>query len=454
MKITIRKDVLALTAPIMVEQIFVNLLGIVNTIMAARVGKEALSAIGMVDSMNALVLAFFSALALGGTVVVAQLTGQANRRQASFASVQTLVSGLLISLLLALLVWLFRAPLLKTLFSTAEPLVMQYMNVYLSITLLTYPLIALTLIACGALRGAGDTRTPMKVNILMNVLNVFLSYICIYGVDIGVFHLPGYGVAGAAVGLGLARLIGMLYLFAIMLNRACVLRLGSLRGFRFDLILQRAVFAIGIPSSVETLMFQGGKLITQIMVVGMGTTSIAANYIAFSIVMLLNIPGQALSMTATTLVGQQIGRGDEAGAEDTLRHILKLSTVLLVALGLLFFPLVTTFTGLYSSDAHVIGQASMLLHANCLLMFLYSTTFVLPSGLKGAGDAKYAMITTMIGMWVFRIAFGYFLGIVLGMGLFGVWCGMFTDWVVRSALYLLRLKSGRWKNNRVLGAMA
>lgn len=450
MKIPIRKDVIALTGPILVEQIFISMLGIVNTIMSARIGKEALSAIGMVDSLNSVIQAFFVALAVGSTVVVAQYTGRGNKEMADSACVQSLVSGLLLALTMSLMIWIFRAPLLSALFSDAEPLVTLHMNTYLGITLLTYPLIGLTSIACGALRGAGDTSTPMKVNSLMNVLNVFLSYVCIYGLHIGFIDIPGWGVAGAATGLGLARLLGAIYLFYIMLRKDSVLNLAGLRGFKFHAALQRSVFSIGIPSSMEHMMFTGGKLITQIMVVGMGTSAIAANYIGFSVVTIMNIPGMALSLAATTLVGQFMGRQDSQGAEETMKYIIKLSTVCLVSMGLLCYPLMHLLVSMYSSDPKVVDLATTVLHWNSLLMVFYSTTFVLPAALKGAGDAKYAVFTTLIGMWVFRIALGYTLGVYLGFGLLGVWFGMFTDWAVRSTLYLLRLRSGRWKHNRVI----
>ena len=450
MKITLRKDVVTLTGPILVEQIFISMLGVVNTIMSARIGKEALSAIGMIDSLNSVIQAFFVALSIGSTVVVAQYTGRGDKTMADHACVQSLVSGLLLALAISLSIWLFQAPLLDALFGSAEPLVTQHMNTYLSITLLTYPLIGLTSIACGALRGAGDTSTPMKVNTLMNVLNVFLSYVCIYGLNLGVVQIPGFGVAGAATGLGLARLIGLIYLFSIMLSKYSVINLASLRQFKFNIPLQRSIFAIGIPSSMENMMFTGGKLITQIMIVGMGTTAIAANYIGFSVVNIMNIPGMALSLAATTLVGQFMGRGDSQGAEETLKYIIKLSTICLVTMGLICYPLMRLLVGMYSNDPAVVDLATTLLHWNCLLMVFYSTTFVLPAAPKGAGDAKYAVFTTLIGMWVFRIVLGYFIGIYLGFGLLGVWFGMFIDWAVRSSLYLLRVRSGRWKHHRVI----
>lgn len=454
MKLNIRRDVIGLSLPILAEQFFVNLMGMVNVIMAGRIGKEAVSAIGMVDSINSVLQACFSALAVGGTVVVAHYVGQGSRRMASEATLQALVSSFLISACFSLLIWLFKHPLLSVLYSTAEPAVMAYMHTYLGITLFTYPLISLSLVASGALRGAGDTKMAMKANTLMNVLNVIFSYVFIYGLHLKNAHftldLPGYGVAGAAIGITSARVIGAVYLLGSLLRGGGVLRLRGVRRFRFNWDIQRSIFGIGVPSSVESLMFQGGKLVTQIMVVGMGTVAIAANYIAFSIVMLLNIPGNALSMAATTLVGQNMGRGDKVEAERTLWYVIKLATVCLVSMGILCFSFTPYLASLYTTDAEIIQLASLVVRINCCFMLFWATTFVLPSGLKGAGDAKYAMVTTLIAMWVFRIMLGYALGVVFGFGLVGVWFGMFVDWMVRSVLYVLRLRSGKWLEHQVI----
>ncbi len=454
MKIEIRRDVLTLSLPIFAEQFFVNLMGMVNTIMAGRIGKEAVSAIGMVDSINSVLQACFSALAVGGTVVVAHYVGQGNRRMAGEATLQALASGLLIATLFSLLVWLFKAPLLSAIFSTAEPQVMRNMQTYLGITLLGYPLVAVALIASGTLRGAGDTKTPMKANTLMNVLNVILSYLFIYGLHLKNSHFtidfPGFGVAGAAIGITLSRAVGTLYVLYSLVRGTGGLRLRGVSKFRFDWDIQRSIFGIGVPSSVEALMMQGGKLLTQIMVVSMGTVAIAANYIAFSIVMLINIPGNALSVAATTLVGQSMGRGDKQGATSTLWYVIKFATVALVGLGLLCIPFTSWLASLYSTDPEVIAMASLVVRINCCFMLFWATTFVLPSGLKGAGDAKYAMATTLIGMFLFRLILGYVLGVVLDFGLVGVWFGMFFDWIVRSILYVLRLRSGKWLQNQVI----
>ncbi len=449
MKIAIRPDVLRLTLPVLFEQFFVHLLGTVNTIMASRLGKEAVSAIGMVDSINAVINALLSALAIGATVVVAQSVGRGNRARAGAGAWHALAAGTLFACAVALLLIAARGPVLHLLYRGIDAEVMAHMETYLAISALAFPLTALTVIGCGALRGAGETASTMKVNTLINILNVAFSYVLIYGVQLplGPFQLatPAFGVAGAATGLTLARLGGVLYLARTMQRQRAVLPLGRPREWRFDATLLRAVFAIGVPASLESLVFNGGKLVVQVFIVGMGTVAIAANYIAFSISNLINIPGAALAVSLTTLVGHDAGRGDYPAARRTMWHVLRVSWVCMAVIGVLFIPLAPSVVGLYSTDPGVIDTGSLLVRMNCAFLICYPTTFVLPNGLKGAGDATYTLATTVIGMLLFRLLLGYLLGVTLGFGVVGVWCGIIADWLVRSALYLHRLRGTRWQ---------
>lgn len=451
--VLLRRDVIALTTPVFFEQLFVSMLGTVNTIMAARIGRDAVSAIGMVDSINLIIFSLFSALAIGATVVVAQYVGRSERGQAGRAAMQALASSILLAVTLATVCVLWREPLLRLIYGNPGATVETYMHEYLLITAPAYPLMAITLVVSGALRGAGETRMAMQANTLMTFVNVVLSYVLIYGLHLrspaGGFDIPGYGVTGAAAAIFLARLAGCVYLIMALRREQHLLPL-CLRGFRFDAALQSAVFAIGIPCGIESLLFNGGKLLVQVMVVGMGTVAVAASFIAFSISTILNIPGNALGVAITTLVGQNIGRGDERAAEGDMRYVLMFSCALMACIGLACTPLAPWLVGLYSSDAGVVRTGSMLVRMNCLFLVVFPCAFVLPNGLKGAGDARYAMMTTLIGMWTFRICLGYVFGVVFGWGVAGVWLGMFTDWLVRSALYLARLSGGRWKGRHLI----
>lgn len=450
-----RREIFGLTLPIVLEQIFITLLGVVNTIMVSRVGEEAVSAVGMVDSFNYIFIAFFTALAVGGTVVIAHYTGKGSNRDVNETAKQVIVSGAGLSLVVTIVIYYARKWLLVLLFGAAEAAVLDNAEVYFQISLVTYPLIALALIINGILRGTGDTRTPMKVNIIMNILNVIASYFLIYGFKLhtGPFnmHLDGFGVKGAALGIALARSTGTALLLMVILKGTDRVKVNGLLKFKFDVQKQKSIFGIGIPASTESLMFQGGKLITQIFIVSMGTASIASNSIGGSIFGFINVPGLAFSTAATTLIGMYMGRGETEKAEKAMMYMTMISSVSLMIPCALSFPFAKVLVSFYTDNPEVIKLATTLVRVQAFMVpVFWSIAFVLPAGLKGAGDARYTMVTSMIGMWAFRVVLGYVFGIPLGLGVLGVWLGMYVDWMVRGTLYFIRLRRGKWKTNVVI----
>jgi putative MATE family efflux protein len=450
----IRKDIFRLTMPILAEQAFITAMGMVNTIMAGRIGKEVVSAVGMVDSLNMIFIAFFSALAVGGTVVVAQYVGQNSIRKANEAAKQALYSSVLLAVFVTVITWAFREPMLRILFGSAEQSVINSAYKYLGITLLTYPLMAVSLVANGVLRGAGDMKTPMQVTIAMNVVNIIFSYILIFGINIqaGTFNLviSGKGIVGAALGISIARAFGAAVIFVVLIRGSRMIKLRRVTRFKFNREILMPIFNVGVPSSIESLLFNGGKLITQIYIVSMGTISIASNAISGSVAGFINVVGVSFSVAATTVVGQCVGRGNYEEAEDSLRYMTFFSMAALLVIGVLSIPLAGTIASLYSEDREIIALTIKMIRLNGLFMVAWPFSFVLPAGLRGAGDARYAMFTAIIGMWIFRITLGYVLGIMLNLGLPGVWLGMYTDWVVRGSLYYMRLKKGKWKNKAIV----
>jgi len=443
----IRKNVLKLAIPIMVEQTFVMLLGVCNTMMAGHIGEDAVSAIGMVDSINMLFISFFAALSVGATVVVAQQIGQEQPKKANETAKQAIISGFIVSTVITLLLWIFRIPLINFLYGSAEELVKSNAKLYIEFTLFTYPFIAIEQIANGILRGAGDTKTPMYISMFMNVINIILGYILIYGVHS--LYIPSFGIMGAAIAIAIARMIGAALIMIILFRGSKIIKIKKLFPFKFDMKVQKSIFNIGIPAGMEQVIFNTGKLIVQVFIVTMGTSSIAANAIGMSITQIINVPGSALCLAATTLVGQYIGRNDIKGAKSTLIYLVKFTTVCLVSIGILFVPIAEWVASLYTNVPDVIRLTGLLIKSNSLALLAWPISFVLSSGLKGAGDTRYTMMTAFIGMWIFRICLGYILGIVFEMGIIGIWIAMYIDWIVRGTMYSLRLRGEKWVLHRL-----
>ncbi len=155
----------------------------------------------------------------------------------------------------------------------------------------------------------------------MNIINVMLNlyfykYFCM-------------GIIGAALGIAIARVSGGIIILIVLLRGSKILKLTNIKKFKFDKSLLKLIFGIGVPASVESLLFNGGKLITQIFIVDMGTIAIASNAIAGSVATMLNVPGNSLCIAATALVGKYMGRGETKEAEKSLSYITKLSTIFL-----------------------------------------------------------------------------------------------------------------------------
>jgi len=449
----IRKDIINLTIPVVVEQIFIVSLGVVNTIMASRVGNSAVTSIGIVDSFSTIFLALFASMAVGGTVVVAQYSGKNRTNEANEASSQAVFSGVIIAFVISFFSYVFQYQIIKLLCSNADQTVINNSLIYFRVSLFSYPLMAIVSIGLGVLRGAKDTKTPMKISMIMNLFNIVLSYLFIYGLNIkslGIY-IPGLEVKGAAIAICLSRMIGAIYVLYVLFSGQKSIKINFKNIFKLNFIILAAIFSIGIPSSIESLLFQIGKFITQEIVLNMGTIASASSYISFSLIGLINIPATALGISATTMVGHYMGKGKHDEAQKAMIYILKLSVLFLFFVSLATIPFVKFLASIYSNDLKVIELTSTILITAALVQpIIWPFAFVLPAALRGAGDAKFTMVSSVIGMWVFRIVLGYILGVYFSFGVIGVWTGMYTDWIARGLLNIFRLKSGRWKQKVVI----
>jgi len=436
------REITPLAVPIFLENTCVLLMGVLSTFLVSWLGKEAMAGVGLADSFNMVVMAFFAAIDLGTTVVVAFSLGKRDRRRARAAARQSLVIMTLFAAVLAAVIHYFGAQIIDVVAGEATPEVKALALTYLELTVLSYPAAAIALIGSGALRGAGNTKIPLLINGGMNILNIIISSALIYGV----FSWPGLGFAGAGLGLTISRYIGavaIIWVLMIGFNPALRITLKSyFKPLNFAIIWE--VMGIGVPASIESVLFNSGKLLTQIFVAGMGTNVIAGNFIAFSVAALINLPGNALGSASTIITGRRLGKGQIGQAERQLRHVFWLSTIGLTCIAWFSAPFAGLLASFYTPEPDVQEVVKILLWLNAAFMPIWAASWVLPAGQKGARDARFAMWVSMLGMWGCRVVAGYTLGVVLGMGVVGVWLGMFLDWAVRGVLFYWRMISGRW----------
>lgn len=437
------RQIFALFLPILIDQAFIVGLNLVNTAMISSSGVGAVSAVNMVDSLNVFLINVFVAVATGGTVVVAQYKGSRNDLMVSRAAAGTVTSVALISIGVGLLIMGLHGPVLHLLFGSASPDVLESARIYLIGSSASYVGIAVVQAVCGALRGIGKTRASLALSLIMNLMYVALNVVFI--------NFLQMGVLGMTIAINIARYGGavcaLYYLFKV--DATLHLRVRDL--FHFPLSMLRKIMFIGIPFAAEQMFFNGGKILTQVFIVSLGTYAIATNAIGASLAMVFQIPASALSLTVVTVVGQCIGSGNIPDARKFIKSFLWLGACSLAVTGLILMPLFQPLVGLFNPPAEIVDDLFLLLLINTLVQIpLWPISFILPSALRAAGDSKFTSITSMMTMWLFRVIFGYVLGIVMGIGILGVWLAMNCEWGVRGALFLWRFRGKKWYEHKLI----
>jgi putative MATE family efflux protein len=321
----------------------------------------------------------------------------------------------------------------------ADSTVIELALPYSTLIFLVIPFTVLIQVLSSILQGTGDTRTPMYAMILVNLLHVLVAYPLIYGR----WGLPAMGVKGAAVAVGLAEATGVAYL----MMRSGRLFKPSVR-LRGDLL--RMLWDVGAPVSGERIVQQAGILVYTKLVLLYGTISYAAHQVGLSIESLSFLPGYGFAIAAATMVGQSIGAGKYTRAKLENWEANRLAICIMTSMGIVFFFFPYMLLRAFTTDDAVIELGTVFLKIVALLQIPLALTMVLAGSLRGAGDTRFIMGATMVGMWGVRVPIALIVALTLELSVFFVWSAMIADWTVRMGLLLWRYQSERWKVIRVI----
>ena len=433
-----RRDLARLLAPLVVEQFLAVTVGMADTMMVSYVGEAAISGVSLVDMLNVLIINVFAAMATGGAVVISQYLGARDVPSAKNSAGQLFHLAALAGVGFMVVVLAFARPLLRLLFGQIEPEVMDAALLYLRISAASYPFIALYNAGAALFRSMGNSKISMQVSILMNVVNVAGNAICVFGLGLGVAGVALPSLVSRALAAGL-----ILWRAANPMNRVHVRPAQCLR-LKKGLALR--ILNIGIPSAFENSLFQLGRVLVVSIISVFGTAQISANAVANNLDSIGCIPGQAIGLGLITVVGQCIGAQDQKAAIGYTKKLVGLTYVVDGTLNLLVILGMPLLLGLYniSAETYQIAWMLVLIHCACGIV-LWPVSFVLPNALRAANDVRFTMVVSIASMMIWRLGFSYVLGIGFGMGAVGVWIAMVIDWVCRSAFFVGRFVSGKWK---------
>lgn len=431
------KALQALIIPLVLEQILGLTVGMADSIMVSSAGEAAVSGVSLVDSINILLINTFCCLSTGGAVMAAHRLGENRADAASKTADQLLSCVTAIALAITLFSLAANRWLLSAVFGHVEEAVMENAIIYFYLTALSFPFLAIYNASAALSRAMGDSKITMKISVLMNLVNVLGNALLIM-----VFHLGAYGVALSTLG---ARILGAVIMYAVMRDEKRILHYSHKIALRPDMAVLSGIMKVGVPTGMDSCIFQVGKILVQSLIAGLGTAAIAANAIVGTVAGVAVIPASAMGVAMITVVGQALGAGEVEQAKRYIRKLMGYAYLFMAILNVTIILFSRQLAGLYQVSEAAIELATQMIifHSVCAVL-LWPTGFSLPNALRAAMDANYTMIISIASMWICRIGCSYLFVKGLDMGLFGIWAAMAVDWLVRSACFVWRIKSGKW----------
>ena len=448
-----RKDLFTLIIPLLLQQILAVTVGTVDSMMVSHAGEAAVSGVSLINTLDTVLIIFFTALVTGGAVVISQALGQNNKAEVLESAKQLLYITTALAILLSSVVIIFRDPLLNLLFKDVEDDVMQCAQGYFFYIALSLPFLAVDSVASACFRAAGNTRLTLIVSIAVNIVNIGGNAAFIYGYEMG--------ATGAAIATAIARLSGAVVLFVLAHQKKCEVHFEKTLRYKPNFRIIKKILRIGVPNGIENSMFQFGRLLTQTLISTMGTNVIAANAVALTISNYQYMTGNACSAAMIPIVGRCIGANDKAQAKYYSKIILFLNYgliwVVIAATFLFLNPIISIYD--LSGTSAMMSKNLIIYHA-LFAMVIWPVGFMLPSSFRAAGDVKYSLVVSLLTMWVFRVAGAYVCALEtvevfklfsfpgLNMGIYGVWLAMTVDWAFRSTLFFIHYIRGKWLHMR------
>jgi len=437
------KALIAFLMPVLFEQLMLAGLTMADTFMVSSLGETAVAGVALVNRIDNFAKQFFVSLAQGGSVVLSQYIGARDEDKAEISLKSNVRIVVLIGLAVMLFMVVFKEQTLHLLFGGAEANVLAISSEYFTITALSYPFVALYYAGSATFRAMGESKIPFMASIAMMGINLLLKYIFIFVIKIG--------VTGAAYSTLLAMGIVGFGLMLMLKGEKNRVRMVGFFKPDWDKKIVKSILTVSVPNGIEQGMFQLGALAIAGLVSGLGQASIAADSLARSITPLLYSIGAAFNAVMMMVVGQCMGAGNSDEAEMYAKHIIKLDYVLTFCNAILFMvllkPLISVFN--VSPEAQHLAFWIMVLYTSGTI-FMYPLSFALAAGLRGSGDTKFVMVIAVASMFLFRIGAAYIFVHLFHWGVIGTWVAMVSDWFIRSTLFMIRFKKGKWKLNKVI----
>ena len=437
------REIFGMLGPLIIDQFFIFLIGMLTNAMISASSQDSVTAVGLVSPIAMIAASLLFAASAGGTVIVAQYKGKGDEATMKRSAAQVILITFLVAATTGIALFVFADSVMNLAFSDAELIVKQKASEYMrgfSISLIPF---AIYNGIFSVLRGIGDTKTCLRLTVVINGVHLVGSLVFV--------NFMKLDILGTSLSFILARVIGGALALYIVLSPKGIIQFHIKEFFKWDWSLQKSIVKFAVPFALEQIFLNLGALAAQMYIVQLGTLSVAANTIAMSASNLIYGTGFAVTTLAITIVGQCVGSGDIGLAKHYGRKMIEIGTVVMIVTTAILYPLMPYILSLYAPQPETLVLIKQLILIGIIpIPLFWSTSYIMPSTLRAAGDVNYTSLICLICMWVFRVALGYVLAIYCGMGVYGVWVSMGAEWVARSIFFVLRFRGTKWYTKSII----
>lgn len=399
-----------------------------------HLGAPSIAAVGAAFQFTFLLFPVFQALSIGTVALVSRRVGEGRLDEAGRVIRQSLLLGTALGIVSGIGFAVFADPLLRLLGADAE--VASLGAPYLAIVGGLNVFMTLSIIGMAAIRAGGDTRTPMIFSILFSLLNVPLTYV--------LMNVAGLGIIGAAIAVCVMNALFVVATFIVLWRGRAGL---TIAGGHWGISRERlgALLAISVPSAIESLLFSVGLLALSGLVFKLGTQAYAAHQLVAQLETISFLPCIGFGIAASTLVGQSLGMKRPDRAVMAGWAAMRMAVLWTFVIGAVFVVFAAPILGLYTSDQGVITAGIGATIIVGIAQPAQAVIFTIGGALRGAGDTRFTLAATCVNWFVVRLPLAVLLGLVLGLGLAGIWLAVLVDYVARAVMFSLRFRGGRWQ---------
>jgi putative MATE family efflux protein len=439
---SINKAIVMLAIPMILEMFMESLFGIVDIFFVSQLGNEAVSTVGLTESILTIVYSIAVGISMAATAIVARRVGEKNYREASKAGAQAMVIGIIVSLIISTIGFIFAKDLLQLMGAT--PAVIATGTTFTKIALGGNIVIMMLFLINGIFRGAGNASIAFKSLLVANISNIILCPLLIKGLG----PIPALGLKGAALATLIGRSIGVVYQLYHLTNESGIIKI-KIKDYIPNIAQIKAILDIAWSATLQFIIASGSWIFMVKIITSFGEAAITAYTLAIRVMLFFIMPAWGLSNAAATLVGQNLGAQQPDRAEKSVWQTAKYSVFFMTGVTLFFLISAEFILSFLTKDVAVLKIGALALRIMSIGYIFYGIGMVMVNSFNGAGDSKTPTIINFFGYWCFQIPLAWLLTHQLGFNQNSIFIAIVIAETLVAIAGVIIFKRGYWKKIKV-----